>query len=81
MEANNLNVMMWNVRGLNNPARRLAVKAAVEDAMASIVCVSESKLHLVTPFIVMESFGAHFDGFVYVPAIGTAGGIVIAWNS
>jgi hypothetical protein len=81
MEANNLNIIVWNVRGLNNPARRLAVKAEVEDAMASIVCVSKSKLHLVTPFIVMESFGARFDGFVYVPAFGMAGGIVIAWNS
>jgi hypothetical protein len=69
MDAINSNIFAWNVRGLNNLAHRFVLKATVEDAMALIVCVSESKLHHVTPYVVMESFSAHLDGFVYVHAI------------
>jgi hypothetical protein len=81
MEAQNRNVLVWNVRGLNNPSRRSVVRAAVSDAAASIVCASESKLESVSPYIVFESFGARFDGFAFLPSVGTAGGIVVAWCS
>ena len=81
MEQQNINILVWNPRGLNNPARRIIVKAALADAMASVVCVSELKLEAVTPFVINEAFGARFDGFAYVPAVGTAGGIIVAWAS
>jgi hypothetical protein len=72
-------VVVWNTRGLNDPARRTAVRVAVGDAGASVVCVSESKLQSVTSFDIVECFGPRFDGFVYLPALGTAGGVIIAW--
>ena len=81
MDVQNLNIAVWNPRGLNNRARRLVVKAAVADAMASVVCVTESKLHTVTPFVINETFGARFDGFAYLPAVGTDGGVLVAWAS
>jgi hypothetical protein len=42
MDAPNRNILVWNVRGLNNPSRRTTVRAAVLDAMPSIVCVCPS---------------------------------------
>jgi hypothetical protein len=48
---------------------------------ASVVCVSESKLHTVTAFDITECFGPRFDGFAYLPAVGSAGGVIVAWNS
>jgi hypothetical protein len=77
----NVNVVVWNPRGLNNKARRLVVRDVVENAMASVVCISESKLQHVDLFIVKETLGPRFDGFVYLPALGTAGGILVAWCS
>jgi hypothetical protein len=77
----NLRVVVWNTRGLNDPARRSAVRIAVADAVASVVCVSESKLQSVTAFDIVECFGPRFDGFAYLPALGTAGGVIIAWCS
>jgi hypothetical protein len=74
----NIKVVVWNTRGLNNPARRTAVRVAVGDARASVVCVSESKLHSVTAFDIVECFGPRFDGFAYLPAVGTAGGVIVA---
>jgi exonuclease III len=81
MECANTNIISWNVRGLNNPSRHATVKRAVEEALASVVCVMESKLDVVNQFLVYESFGARFDGYVYLPAVGTAGGVIIAWHS
>ena len=49
--------------------------------MASVVCVSESKLQVVNPFVIGETFGTHFDGFVYLPVVGTVGGVVVDWAS
>jgi hypothetical protein len=81
MDVQNLRLAIWNARGLNNPARRTAVRVAVADAMASVVCVSESKLHHVSAFDIVECFGPRFDGFAYLPALGTAGGVIVAWAS
>jgi hypothetical protein len=78
-EQTNTNIVVWNTRGLNNPTRRAAVRIAVCDARASVVCVSESKLQYVTAFDIVECFGARFDGFAYLPALGTAGGLVVTW--
>jgi hypothetical protein len=77
----NINVEVWNLRGLNCPARRSVARTAISEAGASVVCVSESKLQLVTPYIVVESFGPGFDGFAYLPSVGSAGGVIIAWKS
>jgi hypothetical protein len=49
--------------------------------MASVMCVSESKLQRVSAFDIVECFGPRFDGFVYLPAVGTAGGVIVAWMS
>jgi hypothetical protein len=43
------------------------------------VCVSESKLQSVNAFDIVECFGTRFDGFAYLPAVGIAGGVIIAW--
>jgi hypothetical protein len=75
----NIKVVVWNAHGLNNPARRTAVCVVVGDARASVVCVSESKLHSINAFDIVECFGPRFDGFAYLPAVGTAGGVIVAW--
>jgi hypothetical protein len=61
----NTNILVWNPRGLNNTASGLVVRGVVENAMASVACVSESKLQHVDLFVVKKTFGARFDGFAY----------------
>ena len=79
MAAHNCILLNWNVRGLNNPARRKVVCDIVRQYRATIVCVQESKLAVVDNVIVMEAFGPQFaNNFCYLPADGTRGGIIIA---
>jgi exonuclease III len=81
MEAQNRRIVVWNVRGLNDPSRRTVVRVVVADAAVSVVCLSESKLETVSAYTVGETLGPRFDHHVYLPTVGTAGGIVVTWCS
>jgi exonuclease III len=73
--------LVWNVRGLNNPAKRALVKESVISSSSSVVCFQESKLSAVNQSLIYELCGLDFDGFVFLPAEETRGGVIIAWKS
>lgn len=82
MSEHNCTVFNWNVRGLNNPARRLIVRDLVRQNRASIVCLQETKLAVVDCAAILEILGPLFaDSFCFLPAAGTRGGIILAFNS
>jgi exonuclease III len=70
-------ILNWNVRGLNNIARRKVVRDLVSDTRPTIVCLQESKLASVTSQIIGETLGQDFeDEFAFLPAQGTRGVIL-----
>ncbi|KAI4999619.1 hypothetical protein ZWY2020_004208 [Hordeum vulgare] len=74
-------IAVWNVRGLNSRARRCAIRSLLCTTRASIVCLQETKMALICSSIVLDILGSEFDGFTYLPADGTRGGILLAWKS
>jgi exonuclease III len=72
---------IWNGRGLNSPARRLAVYQAISPANAAVVCIQETKMAVISDRVVRECLGPSFDELFYLPADGTRGGILLAWQS
>jgi exonuclease III len=46
-----------------------------------MVCFQESKLSMVDAAIISEMLGPDFDGFDYLPADDTRGGIIVAWKT
>lgn len=81
MDTQNHNVLVWNVRGLNARCRRDSLREVVRDCNAAIVCVQETKLAVISPFLVNEMLGTRFSSFAYLPADGTRGGILVACRS
>ena len=81
MNSQPLKVIVWNVRGLNAPARRNVVHQVVLAVNPGIVCLQETKLEVVTPEIVKHCLGNKFESFYYVPAVGTRGGVLLAWDA
>ncbi|XP_073367969.1 uncharacterized protein [Aegilops tauschii subsp. strangulata] len=71
---------VWNIRGLNTPARRTAVRQIAEAQRANILCLQETKLESWTPSVVRELGGARLDGCAVLPAIDTRGGIAVLWD-
>lgn len=77
----NPEVVCWNVRGLNNPAKRKVVREFLASFKINLVCLQETKLETVDQFIVMQCLGPSLDGFAYLPAVETRGGILLAWDT
>lgn len=72
-------ILNWNVRGLNNPARRRVVSDLVRDTRATIVTLQETKLEVIDKDLVVQALGHRFaDNFVFLPATNTRGGILTA---
>ena len=79
MSQKNVNLLCWNVRGLNAAARRASVRTTVTSSGASIVCLQETKIAHWTTHLVVDTLGQRFArNFVSLPASGTRGGILIA---
>jgi exonuclease III len=70
-----LKLLNWNVRGLNDRARRSVVKNLMFTSRCSILCVQESKLGALTSNDISDIVGQTLKGFAELPATGTRGGV------
>jgi len=75
------NVLIWNVRGLNDKACRDAVHQTVQFCQPALVCLQETKLSHISVHDVLSILGQAFQSFVYLPAQETRGGILVAWRN
>lgn len=74
------NIIIWNVRGLKGKARRDSIREFILQEHASLVCLQETKLHVVSNRAANELLGLMFD-YVYLPSSGLARGILLAWRT
>jgi exonuclease III len=75
------NFLIWNVRGLNSSARQDAVRTLVEASRADIVCLlQETKMAAISQIVMLSMLGTEFTNHVELPAIGSSGGILVAWK-
>lgn len=70
---------MWNVRGLNDRARRSVVQGLLSLYRPSLVCLQETKVSCFCNVLATETLGSAFD-YDYVPSFGVVGGILLGWN-
>lgn len=81
MNCQQFKTLVWNVHGLNNPACRNVMSQVVQAASPSIVCLQETKMETITVDVVRHCLGNKFENFFYLPAVGTRGGILVAWDT
>lgn len=81
MSHNALDLVCWNVRGLNSPAKKKALREFADFACVAILCILETKLERVDQYVIMQCLGPSYDGIFYLPAVDTRGGILVAWES
>jgi exonuclease III len=74
--------LTWHVRGLNSVARQDDVKQVISLHKPNLVCLQETKIQDVTTATIRNSLGMDYqDSFVFLPAAGTSGGIILVVNS
>ena len=76
-----LKILSWNVRGLNSGDKRVAIKSFLRGTRAHVVCLQETKMEELGSEIVREVWGGRFVDWVALPARGSAGGILVCWDS
>lgn len=74
-------ILIWNVRGLNRKSRRDAVRETIASTKPDIVCLQETKKEAISKRMVCSMLGGGFEDFVFLPSVGTRGGILLAWKS
>jgi hypothetical protein len=72
------NFLIWNMCGLGSEARRNVVTEMVVQECISILCIHETKLHVIEPSLIESMLGRSF-AYKFVPTCGTQGGILVAW--
>lgn len=73
------NILIWNVRGLNDRARRDALGLLVATERVSLLCIQETKLAAIGDRLIMQMLGSSFE-YAYLPASRTRGGVLVAWR-
>lgn len=63
------------------PSKHFLVRDFLELPHADICCLQESKLSTIDPATWRSIGGPRLDKFSFVPAIGSASGIIIGWNN
>ena len=74
-------ILIWNVRGLNDKARRDNLRKVVDEARPAVICLQETKMVAITRQTILSMLGSDFDNnFICLPSVGASGGILIAWR-
>lgn len=76
-----LKFVSWNVCGLNDRDKRVAVKAVLRSAKVDVVCLQETKMEVFGAEVVQEILGGRFMEWLHLPAMGTTGGVLLYWDS
>ena len=71
-------VLAWNSRGLARPAAVRNLRAMVHSLNPSCIFIQETKINNSSVVKVVEKLG--FAHYCIVPALGTAGGLLLAWK-
>ncbi len=74
-------ICSWNVRGLNNPSNRNAVRLVVSNLRNVVVCLQDTKVHYVSRSFLRSFGGPSLDKRMFVEANGASGGLITCWNS
>jgi exonuclease III len=76
----NIEIISWNVRGLNAAARCLAVHETLAATPTHIACLQETKLQSIDAALASFLGAYRLNNFAYKPAAGTKWGILLLWN-
>jgi exonuclease III len=74
------NTLVWNVQGLKAPSHRSAVQDLVMLDHPSLICLQETKMHVISDYDVIQILGPNYD-YTYLPTTLTRGGIMVAWRA
>lgn len=86
MTGPDLNIICWNVRGLNTPARRTTVQetltttTTLTSTTGHLACLQETILEMIDQTLALYLGGHNLCSYAQKPAVGIGGRILLLWN-
>ena len=80
MHHRNWNILIWNVRGINDPAKWLALANKIAESNCDIICLQETKRESFYSQYIKQFCPRRLKKFVFLPSVGASGGLFIRWN-
>ena len=75
-----IKMISWNVRGLNDPRKRLVVKNLLREWKCDVVCLQETKIASMDRQLVCSLWSCPYVDWAVFEADRIAGGILIMWD-
>ena len=76
-----IKILCWNVRGINDCAKRKLIKGVVRNQKPDLVCLLETKVKDVSLQLVKSVGVGRFLNWASVDARGAAGGLLLFWDN
>ena len=77
----NLQLVSWNVRGLNDGAKRLCVRNLLHTWKADIMCLHETKLDGIDRAMIRSLWRCRYVNWLCLDFMGASGGIIVMWDT
>ena len=74
-------ILSWNVRGSGSLEKRRGIKTLICSVRPDIVVLQEVRRSKVDRSFVGSIWSSRFKEWIYLPALGSAGGILVVWDS
>ena len=75
-----IKMISWNVRGLNDPRKRLVVKNLLREWKCNVVCLQEKKIACMNKQLVCSLWSCPYVDWAVLEVDRTAGGILLMWD-
>lgn len=76
----NWSVLNWNIRGINDDKKWLAIANKISEADCAIVVVQEIKRESFDSAYIRNFCHRKLSKFDYLPSVGAFGGLITIWN-
>ena len=77
---NELRILSWNIRGVNNSIAIKNLKDLVNSSRADIICIQETKISYWVNKQVNKYLDSSIFDFTQQPSVGLSGGLLTFWK-
>ncbi|XP_026384378.1 uncharacterized protein LOC113279961 [Papaver somniferum] len=75
-----LKILSWNLRGLGQDEKIIAVRNEIRRNNVTICSIQKSKKEIVDDSLIRSLWGNIGCNYLHVPSAGASGGIIVMWN-
>ena len=76
----NWNILNWNIRGINDSNKWLALQHKIQETDCYIICIQETKREHFDGRYIQNFCHRRLNKFDYIPSVGASGGIITIWK-